>query len=331
MQTKIFISVRPHQTRIVQTKENDIITYKVQNKNHVGFVGSIYVGRVSKILPGMGACFVDIGEKREGFLHSKDLVSDKKQTEPIQKILHTGQLILVQVMKDSIKSKTYQLSMAISLTSANLVYMPQFEGVGISRQITDEKERDRLEALATKLDLPGKIIVRTKAKGTSDLTKDAKYLLKKWEDIESQRRKSPGLVLKEISLEYQMLRDELNHPKSQVWIDHKKTFEKAKKFLTQYMSNFKQNVHFYNKTQPLFEKLGIEKKLKNALKRTLYLKSGGAIVIDETEAMISIDVNTGKFIGKKDQEKNNIKNKLGSYKRSHFTNKNKKPWRNYCY
>ena len=314
MQTNILISVRPHQTRIVHTKKNEIISYKVQNKLHSSLVGSVFMGRVSKILPGMGACFIDFGEKEEGFLHLKEVVSEKKQTEPIQKILNPNQLILVQVIKDPIRNKSCQLSMFISLTGSYLVYMPHLQGTGVSRLIVDEKERQRLEVLAKNLDLPGKVIVRTKAKGLSGFQKDADDLKNQWALIQRKKRNSPGLILKEISLAHRMLRDELNHSTDQIWIDEQKTFEKAKIFLEKNMVGFKNNIHFYNKPYPLFEKWGVEKKLKTALKKTLYLQSGGAIVIEENEAMVSVDVNTGRFVGKKDQEKTILKTNLEAVK-----------------
>ncbi len=315
--SKILISAQPSQTRAVHLKEDSIIQFLTNIQPTL--VGSIYKGKVTKVLPGMGACFVDIGLERDCFLYVKELLPFKSEDgieqKPNIQDIKTNQMILVQVIKDSISSKGPRLSMQISLPAPYLIYMPYSSGIGVSKKIENEEERERIINNIKALNPSGGVIVRTKAEGRLDFKKDLNSLQKLWENIQKkQTRKTAGLVYEEISPEIQIVRDELHSPQDQVWIDNKEIHTKAITFVKEFMPEFKKNIQFYDKIPPLFEKFNIEKKLSHALKRTVYLKSGGSIVIDENEALVSIDVNTSKFSGKKSQEKTILKTNLEAVK-----------------
>ena len=271
-------------------------------------VGSIYKGKVTKVLPGMGACFVDIGLERDCFLYVKEFLpfksEDGMEQKPDIQNIKANQMIVVQIIKDPISKKGPRLSMQISLPNPYLIYMPYSNGIGVSKKIENEEERERIIQNIKQLNPKGGVIVRTKAEGRMDFTKDLKRLEKLWKSIQKkQTRKTVGLIHKEISPEIQMIQDELSSSQDQVWIDNKNIHSQALAFVKEFMPEFKKNIKLYEKYPPLFEKFDIEKKLSQALKRTVYLKSGGSIVIDENEALVSIDVNTSKFSGKNSQEK----------------------------
>ncbi len=315
--SKILISSQPSQTRAVHLKGDSIIQFTANTQPSLA--GSIYKGKVTKVLPGMGACFVDIGFERDCFLYVKELLPFKSEDGVRQKPniqdIKAHQMILVQVIKDSISSKGPRLSMQISLPAPYLIYMPYSSGIGVSKKIENEEERDRIINNIKELNSEGGIIVRTKAEGRADFKKDLNSLQKLWKNIQKkQMRKTVGLVHEEISPELQMIRDELHSPQDQVWIDNKELYSKAVLFAKEWMPEFKKNIHFYDKNPLLFEKFDIEKKLSHALNRTVYLKSGGSIVIDENEALVSIDVNTSKFSGRKSQETNILKTNLEAVK-----------------
>ena len=315
--SKILISAQPSPTRAAHLKGDSVIQF-IANIRPV-LAGSIYKGKVTKVLPGMGACFVDIGLERDCFLYVKELLpfksEDGVEQKPNIQDIKTGQMIVVQIIKDPISSKGPRISMQISLPAPYLIYMPYSNGIGVSRNIKDEQERERIIQNIKQLDPDGGVIVRTKAEGRLDFKKDLNSLKKLWKDIQKkQTRKTVGLIYEEIAPEIQMIRDELSSLQDQVWIDNKKIHTQALAFVKEFMPEFKKNIKLYDKNPPLFEKFDIEKKLSHALSRTVYLKSRGSIVIDENEALVSIDVNTSKFSGKKSQETNILKTNLEAVK-----------------
>ncbi|MDE0151789.1 MAG: Rne/Rng family ribonuclease [Bdellovibrionales bacterium] len=315
--SKILISAQPSPTRAVHLKGDSVIQFIANTQPTL--VGSIYKGKVTKVLPGMGACFVNIGLERDCFLYVKELLpfksEDGVEQKPNIQDIKVNQMILVQIIKDPISTKGPRISMQISLPTPYLIYMPYSSGIGISKKIEDEEERERIISHIKQLKPEGGVIVRTKAEGRSDFKKDLNNLKKLWKTIQKkQTRKTVGLVHREISPEIQMIRDELHSLQDQVWIDNKEIHSQALTFVKEFMPEFKKNIKIYDKTPPLFEKFNIEKQLSHALSRTVYLKSGGSIVIDENEALVSIDVNTSKFSGKKSQETNILKTNLEAVK-----------------
>ena len=315
--SKVLISAQPNPTRAVHLKGNSVIQFIANTQPTL--VGSIYKGKVTKVLPGMGACFVDIGLERDCFLYVKELLpfksEDGVEQKPNIQDIKANQMILVQIIKDPISTKGPRISMQISLPAPYLIYMPYSNGIGISKKIENEEERERIINNIKQLNPEGGVIVRTKAEGRVDFKKDLNSLQKLWKDIQKkQTRKTVGLVHKEISPEIQMVRDELHSLQDQVWIDNKEIHTQALTFVKEFMPEFKKNIKLYDKNPPLFEKFNIEKQLTHALSRTVYLKSRGSIVIDENEALVSIDINTSKFSGKKSQESNILKTNLEAVK-----------------
>lgn len=304
----ILIRVRPSCTQVIQIKETDIISYSLYKSSADHILGSIYKGKAVKILPGMGACFLDIGLDKEVFLHTKNTASPETQ---IQQQLSTGRIILVQIIKNPIGSKSAQADMKISIAGAKLVYMPHEAGsVGVSKKIEDEEERQRLKTAVEKLQPQGKVIVRTKSQGASCFKRELKYLQQTWSQIKSNTRKTPGLVFSDIPAELQILRDGLSSKDIQVWIDDLNTYKSAKKFVKEILPEFKNQIQLYKDKTDLFEKWNISKQLKQALKRKVYLKSGGIIVFDETEALTVIDINTARYTGSSSQEKTILRTNL---------------------
>ena len=308
----ILIRVRPSQTQVIQKEKDEILSYCIYPSSTPYLSGYIYKGKVAKILPGIGACFVDIGLDKEVFLHNKEVISDETQ---IQKKLKKGQMILVQVIKTAIGSKSARVSMKISLAGSKLVYLPyEPSGAGVSKKITDEKERERLETELEKLKPKGKVIVRTKAVGESHFKRELGHLYKLWSQIKNDKRKTKGLVFSDIPPALQILRDGLSSQNIQVWVDDKEIYNQACQFVKKFLPEFKNQVHYYKEKTNLFEKFNVIKKTKQAFNRKVYLKSGGAIVIDENEAMVVIDVNTGRFVGKDSQEKTVLNTNLEAVK-----------------
>ena len=309
--SQILVSTLPHCMRIIHMKDNSIISFVHHNQNKQIQSGSIYQGKIIKVIPTMASCFVDIGTEQSGFLYLNEPTEDGASKETLK----NEQSLMVQITKEPLGSKGARLSSQINLIGPYLIYMPQSSGVRISKKINLEKERERLTKCIESLNPLGGIIVRSKAKGRKDFKNDLDQLVSLWTKIQKKKRKSPGLIHAEPGPELQILRDDLLYPQStKVWIDDQKTYENALSFVKEFMPEFESKISYYNKKEPLFEKFKVEKKIKNALKRKVYLKSGGSIVIDENEALVSIDVNTSKFIGKKSQDENILKINLEAVK-----------------
>ena len=309
--SQVLINVLPHCTRIIHITDNSIVSFNYHNEKKQIQFGSIYKGKISKIIPTMASGFVDIGTEQSGFLYLNEPVEDEASKKPLE----NGQSLMVQITKEPLGSKGPRLSSQISLVGPYLIYMPQSSGIRISKKIKTDKERERLIECIEPLNPPGGVIVRSKAKGRKDFKHDLNQMISLWKKIQKKNRKSPGLIHAELSPELQVLRDDLLYPTStRVWIDDQKTYESALSFVKEFMPEFKSKISYYNKMEPLFESFKVEKKIQNALKRKVYLKSGGSIVIDENEALVSIDVNTSKFIGKKSQDENILKINLEAVK-----------------
>lgn len=334
MSAEILINARPNQTRVAYIENGRLLDLKVDRRTSPTLVGSIYKGKVLRVLPGMQAAFVDIGLARAAFLYVGDIREDIVRDDdhflesddvdespdnqlleasaeeapktPIQDLLKPGQTLLVQVAKDPLGTKGARITTHISLPGRHIVYMPTLMHFGVSRRIEGEAERDRLKEIVESIKPPGGVIVRTAGEGASraDLEVDIEYLNRVWIEVQSgyEKKKSIGLIHAELDVELRALRDLLNDKVERVLIDDAKTFKKVQTFIAQFLPSFKNKVQQFRGDRPLFDLYDIDLEVQRAIGRKIWLKSGGYIVVDEAEALIVIDVNTGRYVGKKDLE-----------------------------
>lgn len=337
MLKEIIVSADEYETRAALLENKALAEIFIERKGETQILGNIYKGRVESILPGMQAAFVDIGLERNAFLHVSDIThhineygelidvseietvelpsSDKSQRYSIRDLLKKGQEILVQIDKEPIGTKGPRVTAYITLPSRYLVYMPTVEHVGISRRIERDEERQRLKEIILRL-RPYKhgFILRTAAegKGEDEILNDINFLSGLWEQIRkrSQSVSAPALIHEDIDLTYRIIRDIFTEDITHLIVDSKEEHQKIMGYLENISPKLKSNVKLYDKREPIFEAFGIEKELKKALKPKIWLKSGGHIVIDQTEALVVIDVNTGKFVGKQDPDDTILKANL---------------------
>lgn len=339
MPAEILINVRPNLTRVAYLDDGVLNDLKIERRGSPTLVGSIYKGRIVRVLPGMQAAFVDIGLDRAAFLYVADVRADLDGAPPlygdheeeheaessqqapratIQDLLHEGQIILVQVAKDPLGTKGARITTHISLPGRHIVFMPTLQHLGISRRIEEGAERERLKKIVEGLKPKGGVIIRTACEGASaeSLTNDLEYLYRLWSDIEKtyEKRKTPGLVHAEIDVELRALRDLLNEKVTRVVIDDKNVHKKVLGFISQFMPKHGKSVVLHADPQPLFDLYDLDLEISRSLDRKIWLKSGGYIVIDEAEALVVIDVNTGRFVGKKDLEDTILKTNLEAVK-----------------
>ena len=317
----LLINVRPSYIRIAQLKNGVLSHFHLENCFNPSYVGSIYRAQVTKKQPSLEACFVNLGSKKSAFLYMgkknynvfDDLTPPSSQPNPFFKKIKLGQQIMVQVVKDPLKSKNLRVSDKISLPGIYLVYLPGSPfHIGVSRRIEDIKTREKLIKQVRNLNPDSALIVRTKAQEVSEreLRKDLENLKTRWKDIQEkyQARKTPGLVYSEMSFSRKMLRDFLTEEVDQILVDEEQMFLDLKSFLDQTMPKHKHKLSFYDGYQrSLFDKYDLESELKKLLSKKVTLKSGGFIVIEETEAAVVVDVNTGGFMGKNLPEENILK------------------------
>ena len=276
-----------------------------------GLVGNVYLGRVVRVLPGMQSAFVDIGLERTGFLHVADLFeahSEDGETKPIENVLHEGQALMVQVAKDPIGTKGARLTTTISLAGRKLVYLPRDPHIGVSQRIEDEAMREHLKELLTSIrpeTEKGGYIIRTSAEEgatAEEFEQDMAYLGRLWKEIRASRetKPAPSLLYQDLSLAQRVLRDMVHQTTEAIEIDDEKGYEELVEFAERFVPDVRGHLKLYKGERPLFELHGIEEEIARALERRVDLKSGGYLVFDQTEAMTTIDVNTGRFVGKRD-------------------------------
>ncbi len=306
MSSEILVNVTPQETRVAFIEQGAVQELHIERTSSRGIVGNIYNGRVTRVLPGMQSAFVDIGLERAAFLHLADiwrLRQGEDADKPIERLLHEGKSILVQVIKDSIGTKGARLSTQVSIAGRMLVYLPQVAHIGISQRIEDETERKSLREKLRHLLPPGEkggFIIRTMAETASeqDLRTDIEYLHKLWRDIaEKSASAVPGLLYQDLSLSYRVLRDFVNDDTARVLVDSRETFQKIRSFAQVYISKVMERIDHYPGERPLFDLYGVEEEIEKSLARRVNLKSGGYLIIDQTEALTTIDVNTGGFVG----------------------------------
>jgi ribonuclease G len=320
---EILINVTPMECRVAAVENGVVQELYIERAARRGMVGNIYKGRVVRVLPGMQAAFVEVGHERTAFLHANDIVwpkNDGDRVPTISELVHEGQSLVVQVMKDMLGTKGARLTTDLSIPSRYLVYMPYGAHVGVSQRIEDEQERDRLRALVTQLQeespdtSSGGFIIRTVAEGVSDhdLRRDMAFLVKLWRWIKNrcQNAETPSLVYEELPLSLRTIRDAVGVNVEKVLVDSRETYTRVEEFLHDFMPDSKEKIDHYPGERPLFELYNIEDDIQKALQRKVMLKSGGYLIIDQTEAMTTIDVNTGSFVGSRNLEDTVFKTNL---------------------
>lgn len=338
--SEILINLTAYETRVALVENGLLQEIFVEREADKGILGNIYKGKVIRILPGMQAAFIDLGLEQAGFLHvshlmpyrEKEQKDQKDQKEEglsspeidmnsaeadIRRWVYDGQELLVQVIKNSLGTKGPRLSTHLSVVSRYLVYMPDLKHIGISLRVQDPEERDRLQKLVGDVlhqKNPEGYIVRTVAEGVKDqqLSEDVLFLEKLWKSIKQKAAKmrKPGLVYEDLNLKYRAVRDLASEDLEKIWVDHEPSCMDLNKFAKDFVPNLADKIEFYRGAAPLFEMYGVEAEIQKALQRKVLLKSGGYVVFDQTEAMTTIDVNTGHFVGAKNLEETIFKTNL---------------------
>ena len=306
MPEQFLINFTPQETRIATMQHGVVQELHIERSSGRGIVGNVYMGKVVRVLPGMQSAFVEIGLERTAFLHVAEIWACKNNTDtrPIERILSEGQSLMVQVLKDPIGTKGARLTTQVSFAGRLLVHLPQERHIGISQRIENESERDnlraRIQTLAPEEDAGG-FIVRTVAEGASDeeLSGDIAYLRRLWQEILSRSRgvKAPALLHEDLDLAQRVLRDLVNRETQSIVVDSRETFHKLTAFAREYMPQVADRLEHYTGERPLFDLHNIEEEIQKALARRVDLKSGGYLIFDQTEAMTTVDVNTGGFVG----------------------------------
>ncbi len=312
---EILINVTPSEVRAALLENGILQEVFIERAARRGLISNIYKGRVQRVLPGMQAAFVDIGLERTAFLHASDIArpddAASGDEEPgISKLVRDGDELLVQVVKDPLGNKGARLTTFVTLPARHLVLLPSGAGVGVSSRIEDESERERLRAVVGELmaehELGCGAIVRTVAEsaGTDALRADLRYLVRLWEVIQERFRSSgaSSLVHEDLSLPLRVLRDLVTGEVEQILVDSRQDFEAMSEFARTFLPNVEPRLMHYERRRPIFDLHGIEEEIQKALDRKIPLKSGGYVIIDQTEAMTTIDVNTGAYVGRRNLE-----------------------------
>ncbi len=314
MDEELLINVSPFETRVALIQNHALAEVHLQRSGPYSLTGNIYKGRVERILPGMQAAFVNVGLGRPGFLHARDIDAPRisvAEPDPVQKdirdLVHEGQSLLVQVAKDPIATKGARLTTNIALASRYLVLMPLNAHVGISQRIEDPAERERLR-LATETaraalgcDASRGFIIRTAAEGVAEalIEADVRVLERVWQRVD-ERAAQPGrsgVVYQELPLHTRVIRDFAGPDLKAVKIDERCTYDRVRDFVVEFLPEHVERVQFYDDPVALFDRYGVEDEIERALQSRVALRSGGHLVIEQTEAMTTIDVNTGAYVG----------------------------------
>ncbi|KIH76066.1 RNAse G [Geoalkalibacter ferrihydriticus] len=348
MAKELVINTTSQETRVALLENGHIAELYIERARERGIVGNIYKGRVIRVLPGMQAAFVDIGLEKAAFLYVADVFDEVEAVEhfidggnqgppvagedgdiedrtlpPIEDLLQEGQEILVQIAKEPLGTKGARITSHISLPGRNLVYMPTVDHVGISRRIESEEEKDRLRAAVEQIRPAGSgFIVRTAAEGKSeeDLQVDMEFLLNLWQDVARRKDGSgaPSLIHSELDVICKVVRDILTEDVRRIVVDSRDEYAKIERFIGTFMPKLKYSMELYEDEEPIFDAFGLEVEIARALGRKVWLKSGGYIIIEQTEALTAIDVNTGRYVGKHNLEDTILKTNLEAVKEIAF-------------
>ena len=337
IKTEILISANPFETRLGIVEGGKLAEFYVERAKDRGITGNIYKGKIVRVLPGMQSAFVEVGLQRTAFLHVSDIketIEEVEDEEPeddakhhhhhhsqtrIQDMIKEGKEVVVQVAKEPLGAKGARVTSYISLPGRQLVFMPTYDKVAISRRISSDKERRRLKDIVRELRTPGHgFIVRTvcEGMGRDEIKADMDYLVKLWHTVQKNREKvrTPGLLYEELDLTLRTIRDILSPDIDKLIIDSGEEYDKALKFINEFMPGLAGKIERYKGKDDVFDAYGIEIELAAALERKVWLRSGGHIVIDQMEALTAIDVNTGKYVGKKSSEETILKTNLEAVK-----------------
>jgi ribonuclease G len=332
MSSELIINVTSFETRVALLENSSLAELHIERESDKGITGNIYKGRVTRVLPGMQAAFVDIGLSRSAFLYVVDVYQSDRSFEeimngsqdgsveleqnnkpaelqksrltyPIEDLLIEGQEIPVQVVKEPIGSKGSRISSHVSLPGRYLVFMPMVNHVGISRRIENDEERARLKEIVQRIKpADAGFIIRTASEGAAEeeIAMDMDFLSKVWNNIQKRMVNAavPSLVHEDLSISLRAIRDLYSRDVERVVVDSRKTYESIMEFSDTFMPQLKYSVEYYDREEPIFDAYGIEVEISRALGKRIWLKSGGYIVIEETEALVAIDVNTGRYVGK---------------------------------
>ena len=319
---KILINSTLSETRVAVVSDHKLCELYIEDASQRGIVSNIYKGVVTRVLPGMNSAFVNIGQSKPGFLFGGDVLdptvieslkdgqadhtdAKPKNNLPIEKFLSEGQEIVVQVAKEALSTKGPRLTQIVTVPGRFLVLLPSFNYVGISRRIESTAERNRLKSIVSEVQREGVgIIIRTAAQGVNseNLIEDYLKLIKTWEAVENKKSQvsAPGILYEDLNISQKLIRDLYSEDISEIVCDDREIFESLKDFVETNLSSASDKLRHYIKPIPLFEFFGVESEIARALEKKVSLSSGGHIIIEQTEALTSIDVNTGRYTGKGD-------------------------------
>jgi ribonuclease G len=327
----MIVSTNGHETMVAILEDDLVAEVFVERERQRGVVGNVYKGRVSKVLPGMQSSFIDIGLERDGFLYVAEVIDTLEEFEKlesddeagkgkvgresardraqqkIEELLKEGQEILVQVVKEPLGTKGARLTSHITMAGRFLVFMPTVDHVGVSRKIESREERSRLRGIVREFrdahGFTGGVIIRTAAAGRpkEDIVSDLESFHRIWTEIrqKSESQRAPAVVYREASLVSKLLRDLLTEEYQSIRIDNEQEYKRVMELVERIMPGLAPRVKLYTKPYPIFDEYGVQAEIDKALKSKVWLKSGGSIVINQTEALVAIDVNTGRYVGKK--------------------------------
>jgi len=337
MYKELVVNVTEQETRVALLEDGNIVELFVERGDDTNINGNIYKGRVQRVLPGMQAAFVDIGLNQAAFIYVDDVQKKQNIGEkeapysengnkefapdntgrqiPIEELLREGQEIMVQVVKSPIGTKGARITTYISLPGRYLVLMPNVDHIGISKRIASEEERIRLrDLISDKREIPYGYIFRTAGEGLAaeQLKREMDLLVNSWENIKKRYRSfsSPYRLHRDLTVTFRAIRDLLTHEADRLTIDNKFGFDSVNNFIRKIMPELKVKVEYYDRSEPIFEAFNLEGDITRALKKKVWLKCGGYIVIEQTEALTSIDVNTGRYVGKHNFEETIFKTNL---------------------
>lgn len=325
---QILVNVTPQETRVAVVQHGAVQELHIERTSTRGIVGNVYLGKVVRVLPGMQSAFIDIGLERAAFLHVADLWEHRAfnhhqakqsatQPPPIEKMIFEGQSLIVQVSKDPLGTKGARLTTQISLAGRMLVHLPQDPHIGVSQRIEDEQEREELRAKVASL-LPdenhGGFIVRTHAEEAraEELIADVQYLQRRWREMLdlTKRLPAPSLIYQDLNMGQRVVRDLVSTDTTMIVVDSKESLRGLVEFAETYAPEVKDRLRLHQGERPLFEMYNVEDELQKALGRRVDLKSGGYLIIDQTEALTTVDVNTGGYIGARNFEETVFKTNL---------------------
>ena len=345
MTKELVICTTSHETRVALLEGGHIAELYIERERQMGIVGNIYKGKVIRVLPGMQAAFVDVGLEKAAFLYVADVLDEMEQVErsidggehppesgeeavlpplpPIEDLLTEGQELLVQISKEPIGTKGARITSHISLPGRHLVYMPTVDHVGISRRIESEEERERLKQVVDSMRAPGTgFIVRTVSEGKSeaDLRHDMEFLVGLWENLSRGLGdiSAPSLIHSDLDVTSKVLRDILTEDVKRIVVDNVEEYDKIVRILRTFMPRLNYCIELYRGDEPVFDAYGLEVEISRSLGRKVWLKSGGSIIIEQTEALVAIDVNTGRYVGKHNLEDTILKTNLEALKEIAF-------------